>query len=113
MTSLIFLLTVLTLIVLFIGTVIKLIRRKPIKGALITIGLIIAGYGLAWTVFKLTQKLVPVPLGTVSEFNNKEEALQIVPPFLRQSANIIEPVKFTKTDIQMFAEMNKQAGMVE
>ena len=49
----------------------------------------------------------------ISGFNSKEEALQIVPPFLRHSANIIELVKFTKTDIQQFAEANKQRGTVE
>jgi hypothetical protein len=64
MTSLIFLLTVLTLFVLFIRTLIKLVRRKPVRRTLATIGLVIAGYSLVWTVFKLTQKLIPVPLGT-------------------------------------------------
>ena|SRR5882724_8960085 len=49
----------------------------------------------------------------ISQFDTKEEALQIVPPFLRRHANIIELVTFTKTDIQHFAEMNKQHGMVE
>ena len=49
----------------------------------------------------------------ISEFNSKEEALQIVPPFLRRSANIIELVKFSKTDIQQFAEANKAAAIVE
>jgi len=44
----------------------------------------------------------------ISDFNNKEEALQIVPPFLRHSANIIELTTFTKQDIQQFAEGNKQ-----
>jgi hypothetical protein len=49
----------------------------------------------------------------ISEFNNKEEALQIVPPFLRRNANIIELVRFNKNDIQHFAEANRQQGMVE
>ncbi len=40
----------------------------------------------------------------ISEFENKEEALQIVPPLLRHSANIIELVKFTKSDMQEMAE---------
>jgi hypothetical protein len=39
----------------------------------------------------------------ISDFNNKEEALQIVPPFLRHSANVIELTKFDKTAIQGFA----------
>ncbi len=64
MTSLLFLLTVLTLLVLLIRMLIKLTRRKIIKGALIAMGLIIVGYGLTWTVFKLSQKLLPIPLGT-------------------------------------------------
>lgn len=43
----------------------------------------------------------------ISEFDNREQALQIVPPFLRHSANIIELTTFTKTDIAQFAEDNK------
>jgi len=42
----------------------------------------------------------------ISEFDNKEEALQIVPPLLRRSANIIELVTFSKSDIQQFAAAN-------
>ena len=57
-------LAVLTLIVLFIRLLIKVIRRKPVRGTLVALGLIIAGYGLGWTVFKLIQKQVPVALGT-------------------------------------------------
>ena len=41
----------------------------------------------------------------INEFNSKEEALQIVPPFLRHNANIIELTTFTKGDIQQFAEL--------
>lgn len=48
----------------------------------------------------------------ISEFESREEALQTVPPFLRRCANIIELVTFNKEDIQRFAEMNKQQGMV-
>ena len=40
----------------------------------------------------------------ISEFDSKEEALQIVPPFLRQAANIIELTTFTKNDIQQFGQ---------
>ena len=40
----------------------------------------------------------------ISEFDNKEQALQIIPPFLRNTANIIELAKFTKKDIQDFAD---------
>ena len=39
----------------------------------------------------------------ISDFNSKEEALQVVPPFLRHSARIIELTKFDKMDIQDFA----------
>jgi len=40
----------------------------------------------------------------ISDFNNKEEALQIIPPFLRHNESIIELTKFSKTDIQGFAD---------
>lgn len=42
----------------------------------------------------------------ISEFENKEEAMQIVPPFLRHHAHIIELTKFSKNDILHFAESN-------
>ncbi|HLK31379.1 MAG TPA: hypothetical protein VKT28_22560 [Puia sp.] len=42
----------------------------------------------------------------INDFNSKEEALQIVPPFLRHSASIIELVKFTKEDMMQFAGAN-------
>ena len=44
----------------------------------------------------------------IADFNNKEEALQIVPPFLRHTAHIIELTKFSKIDIQQFAHSIKQ-----
>jgi hypothetical protein len=44
----------------------------------------------------------------ISDFNNKEEALQIVPPFLRHTASIIELTTFSKADIQAFANTSKQ-----
>ncbi len=44
----------------------------------------------------------------ISEFNNKEEAMQIIPPFLRQAAHVIELTTFSKADILQFAEANKQ-----
>jgi hypothetical protein len=43
----------------------------------------------------------------ISDFDNKEEALHIVPPFLRHSANIIELTTFTKTDIEAFDKTNR------
>ena len=42
----------------------------------------------------------------INDFNSKEEALQIVPPFLRHIASVIELTTFTKNDIQQFAEAN-------
>lgn len=64
MTSLIFLLTFLTLVVLFIRMLIKLIKHKPVRQTFMVMGLVIACYGVTWTVFKLTQKFVSVPMGT-------------------------------------------------
>lgn len=43
----------------------------------------------------------------INDFNSKEEAMQVIPPFLRPTANIIELVQFTKGDIQGFAESMK------
>lgn len=39
----------------------------------------------------------------IHEFENKEEALQIVPPFLRHSALVVELNTFSKADIEQFA----------
>ena len=39
----------------------------------------------------------------ISEFDSKEDALHIVPPLLRHTANIIELTTFSKSDIQQFA----------
>lgn len=43
----------------------------------------------------------------INDFDNREQAIQIIPPFLRQTANIIELTRFSKTDIAPFAEANK------
>lgn len=43
----------------------------------------------------------------ISDFENKEEAMHIIPPLLRHTATIIELTTFNKTDIAMFAESNK------
>ena len=43
----------------------------------------------------------------ISDFENKEEALRIVPPYLRNTANIIELTTFNKEDIAKFAEANR------
>ncbi len=45
----------------------------------------------------------------INDFNSKEEALQIIPPFLRHTANIIELVKFSKADIVHFANAAKHS----
>ena len=44
----------------------------------------------------------------IGDFESKEEAILIVPPFLRHTANVIELTTFTKEDIAQFAEANKQ-----
>jgi hypothetical protein len=44
----------------------------------------------------------------ISDFNSAAEALQIVPPFLRHTANIIELTKFNKNDMLQFASANSQ-----
>jgi hypothetical protein len=38
----------------------------------------------------------------ISDFESKEQAMQVVPPFLRHSANIIELTTFSKEDITQF-----------
>ncbi|MBN9382282.1 MAG: hypothetical protein J0H74_16045 [Chitinophagaceae bacterium] len=43
----------------------------------------------------------------INDFASREEALQVVPPFLRHSATIVELTIFSKHDIQQFAEANK------
>jgi hypothetical protein len=43
----------------------------------------------------------------ISDFNSKEEALQIVPPFLRHVTSIIELVKFNKNDMLQFAHTSE------
>ncbi len=40
----------------------------------------------------------------IGDFENKAQALQIIPTFLRRDATIIELVKFDKGDIAKFAE---------
>ncbi len=44
----------------------------------------------------------------ISDFNSKEQAFQIIPPFLRHHASIIELTTFSKSDIQQFANANNQ-----
>jgi len=40
----------------------------------------------------------------INNFNSREEALQIIPPFLRHTATIIELTTFSKEDISKLAE---------
>ena len=42
----------------------------------------------------------------ISDFDNKEQALQIVPPLLRHDATIVEITKFHKNDMADFADHN-------
>jgi hypothetical protein len=42
----------------------------------------------------------------IYDFDNKEQALQIVPPLLRHNTTIIEITKFTKSDMEKFAEQH-------
>jgi hypothetical protein len=44
----------------------------------------------------------------IGDFESNEEAILIVPPFLRHTANVIELTTFTKEDIAQFAEANRQ-----
>ena len=44
----------------------------------------------------------------ISDFDSKEEAMQIIPPLLRHNASIIELVTFTKADIEHFSAADKQ-----
>ncbi|MDH4057611.1 MAG: hypothetical protein OEU76_02550 [Cyclobacteriaceae bacterium] len=43
----------------------------------------------------------------IGDFENKEQALQVVPAFLKREACIIELVKFDKNDIAQFADHDK------
>jgi hypothetical protein len=64
MYSLLFILTVLSLIVLSIVTIIAAIRHRPVKKKLITITIITMGYSMVWVFFYLNSIYIPVPLGT-------------------------------------------------
>jgi len=41
------------------------------------------------------------------DFENKEQALQTVPPLLRHNATIVEITKFEKSDMESFAGHNQ------
>jgi len=44
----------------------------------------------------------------IADFDNKEEAMHIIPPFLRHNASIIELIKFTKEDMQKMSHGTPQ-----
>jgi hypothetical protein len=44
----------------------------------------------------------------ISDFESKEQAMQIVPAFLKRHATIVELVKFNKDDILQFADHDKK-----
>ena len=46
----------------------------------------------------------------ISEFGSKEEAVQIIPPYLRHSANVIELTRFGKLDLQKFSSATHNKG---
>jgi len=64
MTTLIFLITVLCLMVLIISSIVKIIRRKPVKSTLRIIVIIVCGYSAVWLICFFTSSFNPVPLGT-------------------------------------------------
>ena len=39
----------------------------------------------------------------ISDFENKEEAMQTVPPYFKRNATVVELVKFDKDDIASFS----------
>ena len=64
MTTLLFLLTFLSLLILLIRLIVKALRRKPVKSTLATMGIIAGTYLILWTVFYFISSFVTVPLGT-------------------------------------------------
>lgn len=64
MTTLIFLLTVLSLLVLIIRCIVKITRRKPVKPILVAVALIVCGYSVLWLTFFFISSFTPVPPGT-------------------------------------------------
>jgi amino acid transporter len=64
MTSLIFMLTAIALIVLVIRLIIKLIRGRPALSSLKIILIVVAAYGVGWLFFYWGSKNVPVLFGT-------------------------------------------------
>ena len=64
MSTLIFLGTLLSLVILIIGLLIKTIKRKPIIPRIKTIGIIFFSYLGLWFVFFVLSKDIIIPLGT-------------------------------------------------
>jgi len=64
MASLIFVLTLLTLLVLTVRLTIKLIRNRPARATFRAILFFFVAYSLLWLVFKCTSKKVSAPLAT-------------------------------------------------
>lgn len=64
MTTLLFLITLVTLSVLLITTLIAAFRRRPTRRKVISMIFILGGYGILWVFCYMQEKLVEVPLGT-------------------------------------------------
>jgi hypothetical protein len=43
----------------------------------------------------------------IGDFNKKEEALRIIPPFLRHNATVVELTTFSKADVEHMANLGK------
>ena len=63
MTTLIFLLTILTLLTLAIRIIIKTFRHQPARPMMKIAALVLAFYGIVWTIFFLLRQDEIVPLG--------------------------------------------------
>jgi hypothetical protein len=64
MTTLIFLGTLITILLLFIRLIIELYKRKSIISSIKTLGIIILSYALLWVFFYFFSSFKSVPLGT-------------------------------------------------
>jgi hypothetical protein len=42
----------------------------------------------------------------ISNFDNKEDAAKVIPPFLRHNASIVELIKFNKADMLQFNDQH-------
>jgi hypothetical protein len=64
MSTLIFLGTVITILVLLVKMIVWLFQKKNVLSTLRTMGIIILGYAILWLIFYFTSSLKTVPLGT-------------------------------------------------